>query len=213
VKKILNKLFTILFLLLLCISSTAQIEFDPRKDFIHDGDYFKPYSPYLTVNYGYGHNFKPGEWEHNWAVDYHHRFKYEYLHFNFGYFSSSDKYFRKTIKKDKTSSYTIYRSFQRCHNLHAGAGTRYTILKHNFGVYAGIAAVSGIEQITEKTGITRFGPGAYLQAHYHYKPVYDLGIGINIYAAYSKHFKILGLQASILFSADFKPPVQPVIYN
>jgi hypothetical protein len=185
---------------------SAQEEFNPRKDFLYNGTYFMPYSPYLTVNYGYGYNMKPNMGEQNWAVDYHNRLKYEHLHFNVGYFSSSDKFFKNASK--------IYRSAQRCHNFHVGAGTRYAILKHNFGVYAGLSLVSGRELLLSNTEYyhTRLGPGFYLQAHYHFKPIYDVGMGLNIYAAISEHFKILGLQFSIMFSADYKPPAKPKIY-
>ena len=183
----------------------AQEEFNPRKDFIYDGNYFMPYSPYLTVNGGYGLNFKSGKPEQNLAIDYHFRYKFEYLHFNIGYFSSTNQFLREGELK-------IYRSPQRSHHFHIGAGSRYAILKHNFGGYAGLSLVRGREMLTDSMYITRLGPGLYAQLHYHWKPVYDVGIGVALYATICEHFSVIGLQLSILFSADFKPTEPPKVY-
>ena len=200
------RIFFLSFLICGYINNTfSQEEFNPRKDFIYDGDYFMPYSPYVNVNVGYGMNFKSGNPEQNLAVDYHFRYKFEYLHFNIGYMASTD-YFLLEGK-----NFRIYRSPQRCHNLHLGVGSRYTILKHNFGGYAGISVVRGKEILTDSLYTTRFGPGIYTQMHYHWKPIYDIGVGVALYAAISEHYKIVGLQFSILFSADFKPPSTPRI--
>lgn len=196
-------LLLIVFNFILANQLLAQLEFDPRKDFTYHDDYFKPYSPYITANIGYGYNAASQKEEQNLAVDYHFRLKYEYLHFNIGYLSSTDQFL---IKGD--NGIQIYRSIQRCHNLHFGAGTRYSILRHNFGIYGGISLVGGIHALNETTGMNRLGPGIYAQAHYHFKPIYDIGAGVNIYVAISEHFKVFGIQFSILFAADFKPPVK-----
>ncbi|MDD2562659.1 MAG: hypothetical protein PHU27_00390 [Salinivirgaceae bacterium] len=189
-----------------CNALFAQEEFNPRKHFIYDGDYFMPYSPYLLTNVGYGYNYKSGKMEQNLAVDYHFRYKFEYLHFNIGYFSSSDQFLREA------KGLKIYRSPQRSHHFHMGVGSRYAILKHNFGGYAGISLVRGRQSLTDSMYITRLGPGLYAQIHYHWKPIYDLGIGVAFFATACEHFSVMGLQLSILFSADFKPPAPPKVY-
>lgn len=191
-------------LLLACAAqpAKAQQEFDPRSDFVYDGDYFIPYSPYVTLNYGYGANIHAGAGEQNLSIDLHFRRKKEYLHYNVGYFSSTDHFIYPSGK------FQIYRSTQRSHHFHAGAGIRYAVLKHNWGAYAGVSLITGREQLSAESFITRLGPGFYIQGHYHWKPVYDLGLGGSLYIAVGEHFAVVGIQASIMFSADFKPPAQ-----
>jgi len=183
-------------------SVAQQEEFNPRKDFYYDEDYFRPYSPYLTLNAGYGLNFNTMKPEQNFSADLHFRAKYEYLHFNAGYLVSTDYFFLEG-KKLK-----LYRSFQRSHHFHAGMGTRYAILKHNFGGYAGLSLVTGRQLVGDTAYYRRLGPGLYLQGHYHWKPIYDIGVGLGLYLAISEHFSIFGLQLSVMFSGDFKPPVK-----
>ncbi len=183
----------------------AQEEFDPRKDFYYDQYYFRPYSPYVTINLGYGYNHNTQAAEQNLAVDYHFRWKFEYLHFNLGYFSSTD-YFLEGNK------FKIYRSTQRSNELHFGLGTRYSILKHNLGGYGGVAFVWGRQKLDEESFITRVGPGIYAQAHYHWKPIYDIGVGTGFYISVSEYWQIFGIQLSLLFSGDYKPPAPAKIY-
>ncbi len=184
----------------------GQEEFNPRKDFTYGNDYFRPYSPYITVNGGYGINFNTGNPEQNFAADMHFRKGFEYLHYNVGYMVSTDYFFLEGAKMRQ------YRSPQRAHNFHAGVGTRYAILKHNFGGYAGLSFVTGNQQITDSAYITRMGPGIYTQLHYHWKPIYDIGLGGGLYIAVSEHFQVIGLQFSIMFSGDYKPPAKPKVY-
>jgi hypothetical protein len=184
----------------------GQEEFNPRKDFTYGDDYFIPYSPYVTLNSGYGINFNSGKPEQNFSADLHFRKGFEYLHFNIGYMVSTDYFFLQGQKM------RLYRSPQRAHNFHAGVGTRYAILRHNFGGYAGLSFVRGNQIISDSTYITRLGPGIYAQAHYHWKPIYDIGLGGGLYVALSEHFQIIGLQLSIMFSGDYKPPAKPIVY-
>ncbi|HON18719.1 MAG TPA: hypothetical protein PK990_06070 [Salinivirgaceae bacterium] len=196
--------FLLLFLSLTMVELNAQ-EFDPRKDFIYGEDYFRPYSPYLVVNGGYGFNFNTQKPEQNLAVDYHFRWKFEYLHFNLGYFSSTERFL-------EGAKFKIYRSPQRSQEFHVGLGTRYSVLKHNIGGYGGISLVAGRQKMNDDMFITRLGPGVYAQLHYHWKPVYDLGIGTALYLSVSEHWQVLGLQVSFLFSGDYKPPAPPKVY-
>ncbi|NLK15537.1 MAG: hypothetical protein GX311_03975 [Bacteroidales bacterium] len=186
-------------------SVAQQEEFNPRKDFYYDEDYFRPYSPYLTLNAGYALNFNTMKPEQNFSADLHFRAKYEYLHFNAGYLVSTDYFFLEG-KKLK-----LYRSFQRSHHFHAGVGTRYAILRHNLGGYAGLSLVTGRQLVGDTAYYRRLGPGLYLQGHYHLKPIYDIGVGIGLYLAISEHFSIFGLQLSIMFSGDYKPPAKSKI--
>jgi hypothetical protein len=194
------------FLLVIPSVALGQEEFNPRKDFLYDGDYFIPYSPYLTVGSGYGVNFNSGKVEQNFSADFHFRKGFEYLHYNVGYMVSTDYFFLEGQKM------RMYRSPQRAHNFHAGLGTRYAILKHNFGGYAGLSLVRGSQILSDSTYITRLGPGIYTQLHYHWKPIYDIGLGASVYVAVSEHFQIVGLQLSIMFSGDYKPPARTIVY-
>lgn len=205
--KQLSTICIIAILILLPQLLSAQEEFNPRKDFYYDEDYFKPYSPYLTVNAGYGINFKTAKPEQNFAADIHFRGKFEYLHFNLGYLVSTDYFFRQGPKIQ------IYRSPQRSHHFHAGIGTRYALLKNNMGIYAGASLVRGRQALADTAFITRLGPGLYMQMHYHWKPAYDMGFGLALFVNLCEHFSTLGIQLSIMFSGDFKPPAKPTIYH
>ncbi len=178
----------------------AQEMLNPKDDFLYDGKYFDPYSPYVTIGAGYGVNFQQQEEEQNVAVDFHMNF--DELAANLGYFSSTDRFL------DGGGGLRQHHSRQRLHDIHLGAGWRHERFKHNFAIYGGASFVAGRTPTLTDEGneafIIRRAPGLYLQAHYSHKPSYDVGYGATLYFSYSRFFKIVGVQAHIFLSSAFK---------
>ncbi len=179
---------------------SAQEMLNPKQNFLYDGKYFDPYSPYVTVGAGYGYNTAQNNGEQNLTVDFYTYFKD--IGFNVGYLASSDRFL------EGTGGLKQYESRQRLHNFHFGAGYRHERLRHNFGIYAGGAYAAGrtpTDTLTNASAyIVRREPGLYLQAHYSRKPAYDVGYGVSFYVAFSRNFKIIGVQAHIFLSSAFK---------
>lgn len=196
-----KRYFGVLIIFFVGINSIfSQEMLNPKDDFLFDGKYFDPYSPYVTIGAGYGINYQQQEGEQNLAVDYHMNFGD--LATNLGYFSSSDRYL------DGGGGLRQYHSRQRLHDLHLGAGWRHERLKHNFAIYGGVSFAAGRTPTQTEDGndafIVRRIPGVYLQTHYSHKPAYDVGYGVTLYAVYSRFFKIVGVQAHIFLSSAFK---------
>ena len=85
-----KRYFGVLIIFFVGINSIfSQEMLNPKDDFLFDGKYFDPYSPYVTIGAGYGINYQQQEGEQNLAVDYHMNFGD--LATNLGYFSSDRK--------------------------------------------------------------------------------------------------------------------------
>jgi hypothetical protein len=195
-----GRVFLFMMLVVLFQNTLAQEMLNPKEDFLYDGKYFGAYSPYVTLGVGYGVNYKQQEGEQNIAADFH--LYHKNVGYNIGYFSSSSRFL------EGTGGLRHFESRQKLHDLHLGVGYRYERLRHIFAIYGGPSYVGGrvpTDTISSlSTFIIRRGPGLYLQAHYAYKVAYDVGLGVTFYAAYSKHYKIIGVQAHIFLSSAFK---------
>lgn len=194
----LKQLILFFGLLFLMQVAGAQKMLNPEQDFLYDGKYFDPYSPYLILGAGYGTNLQQNEGEQNISADY--CFELKNVDYNVGYFSSSNKFLDgKGLRQ--------YKSNQRLHDFHLGVGWRYERFKHNFAIYGGGSFATGrvpIDTLQSEAFVVRRTPGVYLQAHYSFKPAYDVGLGVSMYVAYSRYYKIIGIQAHIFLSSAFK---------
>lgn len=195
---VIKQLVLVLSILLLAQISAAQKMLKPKENFLYDGKYFDPYSPYVILGAGYGVNMKQKEGEQNLAADFH--FQFKEVAFNVGYFSSANRFLAgKGLRK--------YPSNQKLHDFHFGAGWRYERFRHNFAIYAGPSYAAGrvpIDTLSSAAFIIRRTPGVYLQTHYSYKSAYDVGFGVSLYVAMSRYYKIIGIQTHIFLSSAFK---------
>lgn len=194
----LKHLVLILIILQCTQLASAQKMLNPKENFLYDGKFFDPYSPYVTLGVGYGYNMKQNKEEQNIAADFH--LQYKEIALNIGYFSSANRFLDgKGLRR--------YHSNQKLHDFHVGAGWRYERFKHNFAIYAGPSLAAGrvpVDSLDVNAYVIRRTPGLYLQTHYSYKSAYDVGFGISLYVAMSRYYKIIGVQAHIFLSSAFK---------
>lgn len=200
----------ILFLIplsFLCSVGFAQVEEEenflvfgkdtvlPLKDgrILFDEKIYKKNSPYMTMAYGMGYNFKKSASEQNLMVSYHHFVNN--IGLGIGYHTSSD------IK-------VWWRSYQKVIDLWIGGGWRYERLRYNLGVFAGPAISYGSyinwsdeHQENRAYGFTTVGGVAEVQ--FTYRLLYDVGIGASFYGSYNKYYTVAGAQIHLFFSTAF----------
>lgn len=200
-------IFLLLPLSFICAIGTAQVvgEEDFRvigKDTIYplrDGRFifheriYKENSPYLTMAYGAGYNFRQPGVEQNMMITYHHFLGK--LGLSLGYHSSSDQK-------------VWWRSYQKLNDFWLGAGWRYERPRFNVSAFAGPGlaygswiAWSDVHQENRAYGFTTIGGTAELQLTY--RILYDVGLGMTLYASHNRFYSVAGAQIHLFFSTAF----------
>lgn len=167
----------------------------PIRDgrFIFNEKIYRKNSPYLTMAYGAGYNFKQSAIEQNMMLTYHHFLGN--LGLSLGYHSSSDQK-------------VWWRSYQKVNDFWLGGGWHLERPRYNFSIFAGPSlsygswiAWSEEHEENRAYGFTTIGGVAEIQATY--RLLYDVGVGLSLYGSLSNYYMVGGAQIHLFFSTAF----------
>ncbi len=173
------------------------------RDTIIDNKIFRKNASYLTLSMGEGYNFKNRNRESDFRAELYIPVSRFIINGGFVYQAES---FLFHNSDDTVTSIQSHKGF------HLGSGYRFENSSVNLSLIAGPGCAIGYNfhhiEDSSKYYKAFFEPSLYLAADLVYKPVYDMGIGIGIFAHLTRHYPIAGLQVTLYLSNSYKGKIK-----
>jgi hypothetical protein len=192
VKKLLFILFSLTASLLSFAQETAQDDFDPKKEIVHDGKRYRVWNNYLTFGGmpGASINSNIPTSQSAAALDLNFHIKKEY--FQTGILMSGN-------------TFGDYNNSQ----IHFCWGKRIERTRYNFAAFGGVDY--SLFYLWAKDSVparfitpARTAIGAYAAIQNYWKFKYDVGIGATVFASYNTYRYLYGLRIELFFSSAYR---------
>ncbi len=195
------KQFVYIFVSLI-LSVNCWSQNSDNEEFIIGNKIYKQNTNWFKVGQGISYHFSLKQVEYNSTLAY--AFKFQKHWFQAGYHVSSDRFFIKP-------------SMQRLNDLYILYGKRKESMKWNIAAFAGLSfAYGGTYHHSEwgvdgsetkwYIGFNQIGLVGMLDVTY--KPVYDMGIGVSLFASFNKRYDVAGIMFHLYLSGAYKGKIE-----